>query len=169
MKPLVVPLAVLSALLLVVALFSLGVGAVPIAPTRIVQILSRSSDSAASVSESTIVWQLRLPRMLLACFIGAGLGTAGAGYQGLFRNPLADPFVIGASSGAALGATAAIVLGWQGSVLGLAVVPAASLLGSLVSVATVYGIASTGNRTPVLSLLLTGVALSSLLGALVSL
>jgi iron complex transport system permease protein len=158
-----------AVILSVVTLGSLGVGAVPIGPGRILDILSGRIDSAVSPAEITIVWQLRLPRILLACFVGAGLGSAGAGYQGLFRNPLADPFVIGASSGAALGASAAIVLGWQGSVFGLAVVPAAALLGSLISVATVYGIASTGTRMPVLSLLLTGVAVSSLLGALVSL
>jgi iron complex transport system permease protein len=158
-----------AVMLSVVALGSLGVGAVPIRPSRIGEIVSGQLESSVLPAEITIVWQLRLPRILLACFIGAGLGSAGAGYQGLFRNPLADPFVIGASSGAALGATAAIVAGFQGSVFGLAIVPAASLLGSLIAVATVYGIASTGSRMPVLSLLLTGVALSSLLGALVSL
>src|SRR5579871_5375640 len=99
----------LAAVLLIACLLSLGVGAIWIPPTRILQILlSRSLESIPSV-EYTIVWDLRLPRVLLACFVGAGLGISGAGYQGLFRNPLADPFVIGASSGAALGATIAIV------------------------------------------------------------
>jgi iron complex transport system permease protein len=106
---------------------------------------------------------------LLACLVGAGLGTSGAGYQGLFRNPLADPFVIGASSGAALGGTVVMVCGLNLGVLGLATVPAAALLGSLSAVALVYAIASLGRHVPFLSLLLAGVATSSFLGAVVSL
>ena len=119
--------------------------------------------------EETMSSSVRLPRILLACFVGAGLGTAGAGYQGLFRNPLADPFVIGASSGAALGATLAITSGWQGTFLGLSCIPAASLVGALVAVSIVYSIASVGRQIPMISLLLAGVALSSLLSAIVSL
>jgi iron complex transport system permease protein len=159
----------LAAVLLVACLISLGVGAVWIPPTRVLQILgSRGMDSIPS-AEITIVWHLRLPRILLACFVGAGLGTSGAGYQGLFRNPLADPFVIGASSGAALGATIAIVNGWQGQFAGMAIIPAASLAGALAAVAAVYSIASVGRQVPILSLLLAGVAVSSLLGSMVSL
>jgi len=168
MKP-VVYLAILSAVLLTTALLSLGVGAVTISPGRILQILAARRGSAVASTELTIIWELRLPRLLLACFVGAGLGTAGAGYQGLFRNPLVDPFVIGASSGAALGTTLAIINGWQGTFLGLACIPAASLVGALAAVAIVYGIASVGRQVPIVSLLLAGVALSSLLGAIVSL
>ena len=162
-------IACLAALLFVVAVLSLGVGAIPIAPGRIWQILQATASGATPDAETTIVWQLRLPRLLLACFVGAGLGTAGAGYQGLFRNPLADPFVIGASSGAALGATLAIIYAPHGSLFGLAIIPAAALAGALLAVGAVYGIASVGRQLPVLSLLLAGVALSSLLGSLVSL
>ena len=162
-------LVVLGIVLLIAALLSLGVGAVTISPGRILQILTDRGGNSVGGTELTIIWELRLPRLLLACFVGAGLGTAGAGYQGLFRNPLADPFVIGASSGAALGATVAIVCGWQGSMLGLAGIPAASLVGSLIAVGIVYSIASVGRQVPVVSLLLAGVALSSMLGAIVSL
>ncbi|MDB5339721.1 MAG: transport system permease protein [Planctomycetaceae bacterium] len=169
MKRSVVCLPILSVVLLITALLSLGVGAVTIAPGRILQILTEHSGNAVPATELTIIWELRLPRLLLACFVGAGLGMAGAGYQGLFRNPLADPFVIGASSGAALGATLAIINGWQGHVLGLACIPAASLIGALGAVAIVYSIATVGRQIPMVSLLLAGVALSSMLGAIVSL
>lgn len=169
MKRSVVCLAILSAILVIAALLSLGVGAVAISPGHILQILTERKGDALASAELTIIWDLRLPRLLLACFVGAGLGAAGAGYQGLFRNPLADPFVIGASSGAALGATLAIINGWQGGFLGLACIPAASLVGALAAVAIVYSIASVGRLIPIVSLLLAGVALSSLLGAIVSL
>jgi iron complex transport system permease protein len=87
----------------------------------------------------------------------------------LFRNPLADPFVIGASGGAALGATIAIVAGWQEQLLGLAAVSVSALAGSLLAVTIVCGIASTSARISTSSLLLAGVAVSSMFGALVSL
>lgn len=165
-RPLV-RLSLLAVMLVIAAVVSLGMGSVAISADRIVGMLFAGNTS--SPTEITIVWELRLPRVLLACSIGAGLGMAGAGYQGLFRNPLADPFVIGASSGAALGATLAIVCGWQGHLLGLAGIPAASLIGALVAVAVVYHVASVGRQVPILSLLLAGVAISSSLGALVSL
>jgi cobalamin transport system permease protein len=165
----IVCLAILSVVLFMTALVSLGVGAVTISPGRILQILTERKENAVASTELTIIWELRLPRLLLACFVGAGLGTAGAGYQGLFRNPLADPFVIGASSGAALGATLAIINGWQGTFLGLACIPAASLVGALTAVFIVYSIASVGRQIPMVSLLLAGIALSSMLGAIVSL
>lgn len=162
-------LLILAIVLPVAAVLSLGVGPVPIAPRQVLEILTSGQQAGVPSAESTIIWDLRLPRLLLACFVGAGLGTAGAGYQGLFRNPLADPFVIGASSGAALGATLAIISGWEGHVLGLAFIPAAALTGALLAVAAVYGVATVGRQVPVLSLLLAGVAISSLVGALVSL
>ncbi len=158
----------LSALLIVVAALSLGVGVVDIPPARVISVLY-NADSATRSMHATILFELRLPRILLACLVGAALGTAGAGYQGLFRNPLADPFVIGASSGAALGATLVIVSGLHVSVLGLAAVHAAALTGSLLAVATVYAIASVGRQVSLLSLLLAGVATSSFIGAVVSL
>lgn len=169
MKRSVVWLAIFSIVLTITALLSLGVGAVTISPGRILQILTERGGNAVHSTELTIIWELRLPRVLLACFVGGGLGMAGAGYQGLFRNPLADPFVIGASSGAALGATLAIINGWQGYFLGLACIPAASLAGAVAAVGIVYSIATVGRQIPMVSLLLAGVALSSMLSAVVSL
>ncbi|MBI1895018.1 MAG: iron ABC transporter permease [Acidobacteria bacterium] len=162
-------LALLAGLLIVTAVLSLGIGAVRIPPDRVVEILFGEVESGIGATHKTIIWELRLPRILLACLVGAGLGTAGAGYQGLFRNPLADPFVIGASSGAALGATLVIVSELEPRVAGLGAVPAAALAGSLLAVALVYVIASVGRQVSLVSLLLAGVATSSFIGAVVSL
>lgn len=167
-KPLLY-LAVLLGLLLATAVVSLGVGAVAIPLADIVSVFVGEAHSGTAASHATIIWDLRLPRVLLACLVGAGLGMAGAGYQGLFRNPLADPFVIGASSGAALGATIVIVLELETGVLGLAAVPVAALAGSLLAVSAVYVIGSVGRQVSMVSLLLAGVATSSFIGAVVSL
>jgi iron complex transport system permease protein len=118
--------------------------------------------------EATIIWDMRFGRVLLAALIGAGLAGAGAGLQGLFRNPLADPFVVGASSGAALGATLAISVGlpWEAT---FGPVPLSAFVGAMLAVALVYSIAEIGGVTPVIALLLAGAALSTFLGAIVSL
>ena len=93
MKSPMMYLAVLVGLLSVIVILSLGVGAVAIPPEEVIRTLGTDAGSDQSVMQSTIIWELRLPRILLAGVVGAALGTAGAGYQGLFRNPLADPFV----------------------------------------------------------------------------
>jgi iron complex transport system permease protein len=162
-------LLLLTVILAIADLFSLSVGAVSIPVQRVVQILGETTAPEMPATDETIVWDLRLPRILLASLIGGGLGAAGAGYQGLFRNPLVDPFIIGASSGAALGATLAIVVGLRESVLGMGAVSAAAFLGALLAVAVVYGIASIGGHVSIPSLLLAGVALSNFTLALVSL
>ncbi len=162
-----VKLTLLVASLLTLMTISLGVGAVHVPAADIVRaLLWPTSESSIT---ATIVWDSRLQRVLLAVLVGMGLGTAGAGYQGLFRNPLADPFVIGASSGAALGATLAITTGLSATWLGLSVVALLALLGALAAVAVVYGIACWGNQLPAVGLLLAGAAVGSFVGALVAL
>ena len=169
MKGLVLTITLLVVVLSLALVISLGIGAVPIPLRGILELLMGAERPSLSPTQQVILLQLRLPRLLTACLVGASLGAAGAGYQGLFRNPLADPFVIGASSGAGLGVTIAIVLGLQLSVLGLGAISLAALLGALASVAVVYSIASVGRQVPTLSLLLAGVALSSVVGAMMSL
>lgn len=169
MKGAVLTIVALACILVVTAVVSLGVGAVSISSGAIFQWLVGLDASSLSETERTILVELRLPRLLTACLVGASLGAAGAGYQGLFRNPLADPYVIGASSGAGLGVTVAIILGLQLTVLGLGAVSVAALAGALAAVAAVYGIAAAGRQVPTLSLLLAGVALSSLISAIMSL
>lgn len=162
-------LVILLGLLVVVLLASLTVGAVSLPIRRVMTILMHPTAVGVDPMEATIVWDMRLGRVLLAALIGAGLAGAGAALQGLFRNPLADPFVVGASSGAALGATLAISLGLPWQVAGFGPVPLAAFVGAMLAVALVYSIAEIGGVTPVIALLLAGAALSTFLGAVVSL
>lgn len=160
---------VLLALLLVVGIFaSLGIGAVSIPPTDVWAALNPKT-SGVSAATHTIVWDFRLARVLLAALTGGGLAGAGAAFQGLFRNPLADPFIIGASGGAALGATAAITLGWTAVWLGFGPVPLAAFGGALLAVAVAYTISELSGQSNILTLLLAGTALSSTFSAGVSL
>jgi iron complex transport system permease protein len=116
--------------------------------------------------QSTILWQLRAPRVALACVVGACLAVSGAAYQGAFRNPLADPYLLGAAAGAGLGATIALVSGAGGSfVAGTPLLPLASFAGALIGVAVAYSIGgSMGGRTTT-GLVLAGVAVASFLTA----
>jgi iron complex transport system permease protein len=161
-------LAALAASWVACAALSLSVGSERVAPRDMARLFVSPQYRHEHRRESTIVFDVRLPRLLLASFVGAALASAGAGYQGLFRNALADPFVIGASSGAALGATVAIVAGWQGGALGFGVTSVSALLGTLASVSLSFGIATVGGRTSTTTLLLAGVAVSSFLASLVS-
>lgn len=114
---------------------------------------------------SEIFWQLRLPREVLALLVGATLSISGAAYQSLFRNPLTDPYILGVSSGASLGAAVAILLGFEAYFYGVGL---SALVTSLLTVVLIYRIASIGNRLHTTTLLLTGVCLTLLIGALVS-
>jgi iron complex transport system permease protein len=115
-------------------------------------------------SDRVIVLQLRMPRIVLGGVVGFSLATAGAVMQGFFRNPMADPSIIGVSSGAAVGAVAVLVAPIS-IPLGL---PAAAFVGAVLAAFGVYLIATEGGRTPVATLLLAGVALQTFLGAVVS-
>ena len=117
---------------------------------------------------TTIIQDLRLPRAILAFLVGASLGTAGVVFQGIFRNPLADPFVVGVSGGAGLGAVVAIVLGVQITLLGLGATSLFAFLGALAAAFLAYRISNIGGRVPVGSLLLSGFAIGSFTGAVVS-
>ncbi|WP_254543920.1 vitamin B12 ABC transporter permease BtuC [Halomarina pelagica] len=128
---------------------------------------------AFEVSRATeiIVVRLRLPRIALAAVVGFALAAAGTVMQGFFRNPMADPSIIGVSSGAAVGAVAAIVVGPPAIVAGLPAgvrIAALAFAGALAAAALVYAIASKDGRTPVATLLLAGVAVQTFLGAVVS-
>ncbi len=156
----------LSAILLLVMLASLAVGSVRLPLGQVVAALTSGEADATS---RAIVWNLRLSRVILATLIGAGLATAGAAFQGLFRNPLADPYVVGASGGAALGATLAITAGLRISGAGLGPVPLAAFVGALAAVAIVYTVAEIGGMASAITMLLAGAALSTVLSALVTL
>jgi iron complex transport system permease protein len=124
--------------------------------------LAKALDFDTPSIDQTILLNLRLPRALLAIVVGGALGATGAAYQALFRNPLADPFIVGSSSGAAVGAVMMIVLGFAsigGSALG-------AFAGALLAVWFVYGYAAV-RRLPSVSLLLVGSTLGTMLGAVV--
>lgn len=116
-----------------------------------------------------IIYQVRLPRILLSGLVGGGLAVVGCAFQGLFRNPLADPHILGVSSGAALGATLAMLSGLSFSFAGLGVVGLFAFVGALLTVVLVYFIAGVGRTSSISSVLLTGTAVSTLLSAVVSL
>jgi iron complex transport system permease protein len=99
-------------ILAIASIVSLFVGAIAISPWDAANLLLGDSTGLSS-TERTILLELRLPRMITAILVGGSLGIAGVGFQALFRNPLADPYIIGASSGAALGVTIAIVVGCE--------------------------------------------------------
>lgn len=117
----------------------------------------------------TIIWNIRIPRILLSGLSGASLALVGACFQGLFRNPLADPQILGISSGAALGATLATLSGVTISFFGLGVIGAFAFIGALLTVLLVYQIAFTGSTGSVTHIVLTGTAISSMLSAMISL
>ena len=120
------------------------------------------------LSEETILFQIRIPRVVGGALVGAALATAGVLFQGLLRNPMADPYIIGTSSGAALGATIAMVLPVSMSFLGFGLVPAAAFAGALGAVFIVYNLARVGGKTPIVSMLLAGFVVSALLAAIIS-
>ncbi len=117
---------------------------------------------------ATIIFEIRLPRVILAGLVGAALATAGATYQGLFRNPLADPYLIGVAQGAALGAVIGFLLPPAWHSLGFGIIPLLAFCGALVSTAIVYSLARVGKTLPVTTLILAGVALGALLASIVS-
>jgi iron complex transport system permease protein len=119
-----------------------------------------------SSTTDMIIMGIRLPRILMAGLVGSALGVAGATYQGLFRNPLADPYLIGVAQGAALGAALGFVL--PGSYFGSYFIPFLAFIGALIAVTGVYLIARIGKTVPVTTLILAGVAIGSLLMSITS-
>ena len=116
--------------------------------------------------ESPIFWNLRLPRIVLSVLVGALLSVCGGVYQSVFRNPLTDPYVLGISSGASLGAAIAIILGWESYLWG---VGGMALATALLTILLIFKISSIGNRMHTTTLLLTGVCLTVLITAVISL
>ena len=153
-------------ILLVAALIiSIAIGSVYIAPGDIWRALI---GQAQNETLTTIIWRIRLPRTVLIALVGAALAGSGATYQGLFRNPLADPYLIGVASGAGLGAVLAMSMKWPYTTLGLLAVPAMAFVFSLLTVSLVYLFARVNADVPTTNLILAGVAVSSFTGALTS-
>lgn len=157
----------LASLLVVCALLSLVLGAMnlPVYDSLLIVVdkLFGANLSQLEEYQQIVVLELRLPRLLLAVFVGAILAQCGAVVQGLFRNPLADPGIIGVSSGAAVGAIVAIVV--FPAVWGSWTIPTMAFVGGLLTTLLVYGLAQSKSGTSVLILLLAGVAISAFAGA----
>jgi iron complex transport system permease protein len=167
-------LAISVVVLLLAIVLATAIGAISLPPGRIaLALLDRlpfvSAHSGLTSLQDTVVWRIRLPRVMFAVLVGGLLAMAGAGYQGAFRNPLADPHLLGASQGAGLGATLAIV-GRSSFHLGLLdPVPAAAFVGGILAVALAWTVAGIGGgaRTPAV-LLLAGVAVAAFMMAMQS-
>ncbi len=148
----------------------LGFGAERISFFQVVNILAQGpflQYENLEFPRHIILWQVRVPRILLAFMVGGSLAAVGASLQALLRNPLADPFVIGISSGAALGASVAILFGVGLSILTLLVLPFCAFLGALLSILVVYRIAVSYGSFSIHALLLGGVVLNAIFSALV--
>lgn len=157
------------ALLVLVGLFSVGQGAAGLPITGVLRSLVGALpgiDIAQTLTEqqTAVLWQIRLPRTALAALVGAALAMAGAGYQGVFRNPLADPYLLGVSAGAGLGAVLALGFGLDLSWGPIGVLPAAAFAGALLAVGASVLVARGSFRDPA-TLLLAGVAVAALFAA----
>jgi iron complex transport system permease protein len=117
---------------------------------------------------ATIVWDIRLPRVILAGLVGAALSIAGATYQGLFRNPLADPYLIGVAQGASVGAIIGFLMPAAWNIAGFGLIPLLAFIGAILATVVVYLLARVGKTLPVTTLILAGVALSALLSSIAS-
>jgi iron complex transport system permease protein len=167
-------MSILLLALVVVMVFAAGVGAVAIPGREVLSILwSRLGLSHAPAhwpgSDEAILLYIRFPRVIGAALVGAALSVAGTLFQGLLRNPMADPFIIGTSGGAALGATLGLLIAARVSVLGFGAVPALAFLGALGAMIAVYHVSRIGGQTPVVNLLLAGFAISVILSYAMSL
>ncbi len=127
-----------------------------------------SNINLGNVQESNIfiVSNIRLPRVILASLVGGILASVGASYQAVFKNPMADPFVMGVSSGAAFGATISIVLGLNQGFLGFGFTSISAFIGALLTTAIVYNLARIGHKISTTSILLAGIVMSSILSSL---
>jgi len=123
---------------------------------------------AATGAQSTIIWRLRFPRSILAFLVGGGLALCGGVYQAIFKNPMADPFILGISSGAAFGATVGILAKLSTSFMGMNSTSLLAFAGALLSIFFVYNIAKVGRQANTTSLLLCGTAVNQFLTALIS-
>ena len=150
--------------LLLALLLSLAIGSVFLSPAELWAALRGDGTQTAT----QILWAIRLPRTVLIALTGAALGGSGAAYQGLFRNPLADPYLIGVASGAGLGAVIAMSIHWPYSFWGLLAIPMAAFLAALLAVLIVYTLARVGRTVPTTNLILAGVAVSSFATSLTS-
>lgn len=164
-------LGTLAVGLVATAIVAAGMGAYEVPPSEVIASLLRrvglSSAAAPDAMGESVLWEIRFPRVTLAAIVGAALGCAGTTMQGTFGNPLAEPGIVGVSAGAVLGAVAQIVIGF--TVFGTWSITFAAFLGGLLTLALVYVAARSDGRTEVVTLVLTGIAVNALAGAVIGL
>ncbi len=168
MRPLGPTLLVSVVALAAVTVLATGSGSVAVPPGEVVAALLRGLRRSLEGPLDTIVFDMRLPRVALAGLVGAALAAAGAIYQGLFRNPLADPYLLGTASGAALGTTAVAVLGASVPVLRQLGEPVVSFACAVATVLLVMSVARSGASLPLVRLILAGVVIGSVASAVTS-
>lgn len=164
-------LPILFAGLLVALVFAASIGSVPISADKIAKIVLNTTGlfhfrQTWDTADEVIIFQLRLPHVIGAALVGAALAVGGVLFQGLLRNPLADPYLIGISAGSGLGITIGLALPASVIVFGFGQVAAFAFIGALVAVMLVYWLARVGGRTPVVSLLLAGMVVTALMNAI---
>lgn len=172
-----VKVAGLGLLLLLVMIFAISVGSADLSMLDSLQIvLSKVPvlENVVDVSElaatyDKIIWQVRMPRIMTSALVGGALAIVGATFQGVFQNSLADPHILGVSSGAALGATFAMLTGVSVSFMGLGTIGVFAFLGALLTVFLVYRVAGVGGQISTTNMLLTGTAISTMLSSIISL
>lgn len=171
---LILILGLLSLTAVVVSLMCLHFGAQPIAYREMLRVLlgvmavdQTEADGGSADITRTILLQIRLPRVLLGFVVGCSLASVGVVLQALLRNPLADPYVLGVSSGAALGAAVGVLCGAGTTFLAEAALPACGFAGGIVALVIVYRMATNSEHLPIHSLLLTGVILNAIFSALI--
>lgn len=167
------PFVLSGIFVLLAAGLSLMVGSTTISPRTMIDVIANAIKGTTSPLDpngvyATILFDLRLPRLILLMLVGASLAGSGAAYQGLFRNPLADPYLIGVASGAGLGAVAAMTIQWPYSTLSFLAIPLAALLGGISAVLIAALLARVGKTVPTTNLILAGVVVSSFCTALSS-
>jgi iron complex transport system permease protein len=162
--PLWLTSALLLGVLVLAGLVALSVGSVSVPVGQTVSLvlhqLHLTEAGTWTSTQAAVIVQVRLPRVLMACLVGGALALSGAVMQGIFHNPMADPGLLGVSSGAALGAVVALHTGLAAQQY--LVLPGLAFLGALAATATVYGVATSGGKTPMAMLLLSGIAVNSL-------
>lgn len=163
-------LTIIGTVLAIVCLLSVGVGAFPIHPIQTIAILLGRIGIDLPVAfdqrQEAVMMAIRLPRVIMGVLVGGALGISGTVIQGVFRNPLASPGLIGVSSGAAVGAALAIVFGF--TAIGIWTLPLVAFAGGLATAMVVYRFSRRGGRTEATTLLLVGIAINALMGAIVS-
>ena len=162
----VILFAVTTALLVATAVASVLVGQFELAPGEIWPIIAAGPMSATTL-DASVVWQIRLPRLVLGLFVGAALGVGGALMQAVFANPLAEPSVIGVNTGAGVGAATALVFGFNA--FGTMTVPVFAFVSGTIAATVVYQLSRSGGKVRVLSLILVGIAANAICGAMIAL